>query len=379
MRAVCLHSPSRAAIRTVTSRATYQSTAASNAPRVCAFPISKPAQQPRLFSNSSQRSNNWRPRRGHDPHEELLRAKPLLSRDGMSRAARSPSTHGVILFAVASALGFWYYNLETVPVSGRTRFNFYSRKRVEEASKEQVKMLESEVLRSGGRFLDDWDPRTRLVKRVMKRLIPYSGMPDATWEIRVIDDDRTANAMVLPGGKVFVFSGLIPIAGGEDGMAAVLGHEIAHDVAEHAGEQLSSQVGVNVLLWSLLFLTGGIANNLIGGTLLDLVFAKPMGRRQESEADYIGLMMMAEACYDPRKALVFWQRMEQAQELAPPEWMSTHPSNESRISKISEWMPEALEKMRESNCKDAGYYGAFADVFRSALRGRDTMDRRRDV
>lgn len=238
---------------------------------------------------------------------------------------------------------------------------------MEAASDAQVKRLIWEVEHSGGRFLSDWDPRVAMVKRVMQRLIPVSGMEDADWEIRVIDDPHTANAFVLPGGKVFVFSGLLPIARNEHGLATVLGHEIAHNLAGHVAERMSSQIGINILLYSIIFLTGGIAilgTHFIGGAILDLLFSRPMGRMQESEADYIGLMMMAEACYNPHEALGFWQRMERAQQGEPPEWMSTHPSNFNRIQKIGDWMPKALEKMEQSDCRGTS---AFADLFRKAM------------
>ncbi|KAJ3558948.1 hypothetical protein NPX13_g9612 [Xylaria arbuscula] len=213
----------------------------------------------------------------------------------------------------------------------------------------------------------------------MRRLIPVSGMEDSEWEIRVIDDPHTANAFVLPGGKVFVYSGLIPIARNEHGLAAVLGHEIAHNLAQHVGERMSSQLGANILLYSLITLTGGIGilvTSWLGNVILDLVFSRPMGRRQEAEADYIGLMMMAEACYDPQEALGFWQRMKGMSEQEPPEWMSTHPSNSNRIQKIQEWMPKALEKLQESDCQGTA---AFADLFKRALVGNSFMERRHDI
>lgn len=133
---------------------------------------------------------------------------------------------------------------------------------------------------------------------------------------------------------MFVYSGIIPIARNEDGLAAVLGHEIAHNLAQHIGERMSGQIGINILLGSFVLMTalwGGaiLGTQLFGGTVLDLLFSRPMGRKQETEADYIGLLMMAEACYNPEQALGFWQRMEhmqQQKEGAPPEWMSTHPS-----------------------------------------------------
>lgn len=136
------------------------------------------------------------------------------------------------------------------------------------------------------------------------------------------------------------------------------------------------------------FWGGAILGQLFGGSLLDVLFARPMGRLQETEADYIGLLMMAEACYDPKQALAFWQRMERLQQTSPPEWMSTHPSvsrrpccpncfaprercvdpvqNHNRIEKIKQWLPEALEKRAQSDCAGTA---AFADRFRRALAG----------
>ncbi|KAI1306197.1 peptidase family M48-domain-containing protein [Xylaria venustula] len=333
----------------------------------------------RSFSHTTRRRNDWRDPRRKDPSDELRRAKPLFTSEGLSRFIRSPSLHTVIVLSVAGAVTFYFMNIQTVPVSGRQRFNCYSEAKVRATGEAQAKRIEWEVERAGGRFLPDWDPRTRLVKKVMKRLIPVSGIEDSEWEVRVIDDPHTANAFVLPGGKVFVFSGLMRIAGNEDGMAAVLGHEIAHNLAEHVAERMSSQLGANILLYSLISLTGGIGilvTTWLGNTMLDLVFSRPMGRRQEAEADYIGLMMMAEACYDPREALGFWGRMKKMQEEEPPEWMSTHPSHDNRIQKIQEWMPKALEKLQESDCQGTA---GFANLFRQALVGHHYMEKRHDI
>ncbi|KAI0426570.1 peptidase family M48-domain-containing protein [Xylaria sp. FL1042] len=342
--------------------------------------LAPPASHPqRLFSHTARRRNDWRDPRRRGPADELRRAKPLFTSEGMARFLRSPSLYTVIVASVAGAVVFYFMNIQTVPVSGRQRFNCYSEAKVRATGEAQAKRIKWEVERAGGRFLDDWDWRTRLVKKVMRRLIPVSGMEDSDWEIRVIDDPHTANAFVLPGGKVFVFSGLIPIARNEHGMAAVLGHEIAHNLAEHVAERMSSQLGANILLYSLISLTGGIGilvTSWLGNALLDLVFSRPMGRRQEAEADYIGLMMMAEACYDPREALGFWERMKKANEAEPPEWMSTHPSHSNRIQKIQEWMPKALDKLHESDCQGTA---GFANLFRQALVGHGFMEKRNDI
>lgn len=134
-------------------------------------------------------------------------------------------------------------------------------------------------------------------------------------------------------------------------------------------ERLSQNIGMNILLGSLLLLSaaipgGFLAVNFLGGSLLDVLFGLPMGRAQESEADYIGLMMMAEACYDPREAVNFWRRMDRAQQVQPPEWLSTHPSNQSRIEKLSGFLPQALERREMSDCRGTA---AFAEKFRRAL------------
>lgn len=288
----------------------------------------------------------------------------------------------MIVLSFVGAVAFYFSNLQTVPVSGRRRFNCYSEAKVNATGAAQARRIEYEVERAGNRFLSDMDPRTRLVRRVMRRLIPVSGMADSEgtdWEVRVIDDPRVANAFVLPGGKVYVYSGLIPVARDEHGLAAVLGHEIAHNLAEHVAERMSSQLGANILLYSLITLTGGIGilvSTYLGNAVLDLVFSRPMGRRQEAEADYIGLMMMAEACYDPRAALGFWERMKKMQQEEPPEWMSTHPSHSNRIQKIQEWMPKAVDKMHESDCQGTA---GFANLFRQALMRRNTMEQRDDI
>ncbi|KAG8168915.1 hypothetical protein KVR01_001664 [Diaporthe batatas] len=343
----------------------------------------------RFFSHSSIRPREIDPRKqpqvDYDPnlgdpwyHHRLRNAKPLF-RGNARTIIRSPRTHTVVVVSIALALAFYWYNIEVVPVSGRRRFNCYSEATVQDMSDMQYKRLIYDMERSGARFLGDWDPRTLMVRRVMARLIPVSGVDDGTkWEVHVIDDRTTANAFVLPGGKVFVYSGILALARTESQLAAVLGHEIAHNLAKHFGERLSQSIGESFFLGSALMLLAAtpltfIAGWLFGGDLLSLLFSRPMGRMQESEADYIGLMMMAEACYDPREAVTFWQRMDrmhQQSEVEVPEWASTHPSNQHRIERITGWLPKAMEKREASDCH--GTQG-FAEMFRRAMARGDVM------
>lgn len=169
-----------------------------------------------------------------------------------------------------------------------------------------------------------------------------------------------------------MYSGLLRLTRSDAQLAAVLSHEIAHNLAKHHAERLSQSVGETFFLGSALMLLAAtpftfVFGYMFGGSLLDLLFSRPMNRMQESEADYIGLMMMAEACYDPREAITFWQRLETVQSqlgTEPPEFMSTHPSNQHRIERITKWLPEAVEKRQASDC--VGTQG-FAEMFRRAM------------
>ena len=169
------------------------------------------------------------------------------------------------------------------------------------------------------------------------------------------DSPGNANAFILPGGKVFVYSGILRITRSEDGLAAVLGHEIAHNLAQHHGERMSGTIGPNMLLYGLILMTAPVpgaffALQALGGWLLDTLFGRPMSRKMESEADYIGLMLMAEACYDPWEAIHFWRRMERAVKAGDaveiPEWMSTHPSV---CSVVSSPLPLSLSQLTASS------------------------------
>ncbi|HTY13389.1 MAG TPA: M48 family metallopeptidase [Candidatus Omnitrophota bacterium] len=176
-----------------------------------------------------------------------------------------------------------------------------------------------------------------------------SSVPAFNWEFNVIDDPKTVNAFCLPGGKIAVYTGILPVAKNDSGLAVVLAHEIAHAVAKHGAERLSQLLLANygsVTLadamksepkqtQDLLTLAYGVGANV--GILL------PYNRLQESEADHIGLILMARAGYDPREALSFWQRMEAIESGSTPEFLSTHPITSERIAAIQNELPEALK------------------------------------
>ena len=186
------------------------------------------------------------------------------------------------------------------------------------------------------------------VRQIGQRLARAAEKPEYTWEFAVIDDRKQVNAFALPGGKVAVYTGLLPVAQDSDGLAVVMGHEIAHVIARHGAERISqglaTELGANVLGAAA---GGGASANLILaayglGTQLGILL--PYSRTQESEADRIGLILMAKAGYDPRAAIAFWERMARASSGGgTPEFLSTHPGHETREAQIREWLPEALQ------------------------------------
>lgn len=194
-----------------------------------------------------------------------------------------------------------------------------------------------------------------LVKRVGQRIANVSSLTNAQWEF-VVFDSKEANAFCLPGGKVGVYTGILPITKDEAGLATVIGHEVAHASARHGAERLSNQMllqtggqvlGTTVSLadprWQ------GVATTVYG-LGANVGYALPHSRGQESEADRIGLLYMARAGYEPEAAVGFWQRFAEYNKNSrsgTPWFLRTHPLDETRIQRIKEWLPEARREMRK--------------------------------
>ena len=172
------------------------------------------------------------------------------------------------------------------------------------------------------------------------------------WEFILINQS-SANAWALPGGKTAVFTGLLPILQDEDGLAAIMGHEVAHAVLQHGIERMTQQALLDGALELTSMALGDMSESDRDATLQALSglssigVALPFSRTHESEADEVGLYFAAEAGYDPRAAIRVWERMaESSGNNAPPEILSTHPSHDTRIVDLQEWMPAALEIYR---------------------------------
>jgi predicted Zn-dependent protease len=170
----------------------------------------------------------------------------------------------------------------------------------------------------------------------------FETLKDYEWEYILIEEPETLNAWCMPGGKIAFYTGILDITENEDGMASVMGHEIAHAVAKHSLERASQSLALKVGTTILdIALEGALSSSSADDYLVNLGLTLPFNRLQESEADYLGLSFMTMAKYDNNEAYRVWERMQKAQEgKTPPEFLSTHPSPKNRIEKIKNWIPE---------------------------------------
>jgi metalloendopeptidase OMA1, mitochondrial len=235
----------------------------------------------------------------------------------------------------------------TVPVTGRRQVMMMSE------GEEQKLGLDAyqEVLKKA-KLATDPEVNAQ-VTRVGRRIADATGKTDYQWEFKVFED-KQANAFCLPGGKIAVYTGILPITRDDAGLAAVIGHEVAHAIARHGGERVSQQGLVQVLLGATSVALSQqnpavqqVAIAALGGGAA-VGYLLPYSRAQESEADYLGLLYMAKAGYHPSAARDLWVRMAEASKgrERPPEFLSTHPTEATRIKQIEGWIPEALKHYR---------------------------------
>lgn len=207
------------------------------------------------------------------------------------------------------------------------------------------------------------DPNAQLVQRVgqkmasaVEKFMKDKGMSKRLagykWEFNLVNEPKTVNAWCMPGGKVVVYTGLLPVTQTEEGLAVVMGHEIAHAVARHGSERMSQMLALElggVALSTALSTKPTQTNNAFmkaigAGTQLGVL---AYSRTHETEADKMGLVFMAIAGYDPNASLSFWERMAKSGGASPPQILSTHPSNETRIKDIKAFLPQAMKYYRK--------------------------------
>ena len=262
-------------------------------------------------------------------------------------------SQSMIVLAMSVAL-ISLVGCETNPYTGRSQLLMTS------VSQEmQMGAQAYHQVKSDPKMRQSQDPREiEPVKRVAARIIEaakrskYAEIAqEFQWEVTIIKDDKTMNAFALPGGKIAVYTGIFPVARTEAGLAAVLGHEVVHALARHGAERMSQGQLTNAALQ-----VAGAATGAAGGSgmLSQAAMAAlgagaqvgvllPFSRKHESEADYIGILLAADAGYDPRESVLLWERMGQLSGGASPsEFLSTHPNHETRIIQLKKWMPEAM-------------------------------------
>lgn len=252
------------------------------------------------------------------------------------------------------AAGVYYVShLEKVPFTGRTRF-MTMKEREEERLGEM--MYQKLLVTHGAHILPGNHPYSIRVSEVAKRLVASSPLSNKPWTFHVIDNPQ-ANCFVIPGQHVFVFTGILPIFQDEDGMAAVLGHEIGHQIARHSAEKLTLYKGL--VLLEILVSTIFDIPKFFQRTLFNLAIDLPFSRKCETEADHIGVLLMAKACYNPEAAVGVFERLAKYSEKSTSRmssYLSTHPASASRALKIKEWLPEA-RALRSKHCDE--FWDAF--------------------
>ena len=258
-----------------------------------------------------------------------------------------------VLVFLASAMAL--SGCTTVPETGRSQLRLIS-----EEQEVRLGLTEFSKIKESSPITEDARQR-RMIERVGKRIARVAPLPDARWEFVMFDKPDEANAFCLPGGKVGVYTGILPVTESEAGLATVISHEVAHAVARHGAERVSQELLIQT-----------------GGQLLDVVLASqspqwhsaalaaygiggqvgvllPYSRTQELEADYLGLLYLARAGYDPREATAFWKRFGRYQQRRGGntniEFLSTHPLDETRIEAMEERMGQAVAEYRKSGWK----------------------------
>ncbi|MGD9185615.1 MAG: M48 family metallopeptidase [Desulfobacterales bacterium] len=246
-----------------------------------------------------------------------------------------------------------------VPITGRQSLHLVPERELLTLSLQQY----NDVLQKSKLSTDN--QKVAKVRRVGNRIakaaesfLAESGHQDLIknfqWQFNLIEDDETANAWVMPGGKAAVYTGILPFTKDETGLAVVLGHEVGHALANHGNERMSQGLLANMggmalsaAISSQPQMTQELAMAAFGaGASIGVLL--PYSRLQESEADHIGLILMARAGYDPRQAVPFWQRMNKAPGSRPPELLSTHPAPETRIANLKALIPQAMAYYRGS-------------------------------
>ncbi|EDK46393.1 conserved hypothetical protein [Lodderomyces elongisporus NRRL YB-4239] len=285
------------------------------------------------------------------------------------------------LYIGGGLIAFYIYNLHEAPYTHRRRFiwiPFWIEQKIGDYSYRQI------MAQYGLMILPHLNPLYARIGGIMNKLLATAIENDENlkqrqhlqqlhWEINIIQNDQLPpNAFILPNGKIFIFSSILPICQNDDGIATVLSHELSHQLAQHSSEQLSSQPFYMALLTILYSLTG---ISWFNDMLINGLLTMPASREMETEADHIGCEILAKSCFNPRQAVKFWERMGNMEQKLMQlsrgigsgglvgEWFSSHPATSKRIHDIETWMPQLVEIRESSECYEYGKFHNFNSNF----------------
>tara|TARA_Y100000590_G_scaffold10969_1_gene13485 strand:- start:53 stop:880 length:828 start_codon:yes stop_codon:yes gene_type:complete len=243
----------------------------------------------------------------------------------------------------------------TVPITERKQLQLIPESKLNaKAAQIYEKVKKNEKLSDDISQLNEIKEIGKKIEYSISEYFDRSNIKDPTigfdWEYILIDNKKIKNAWCMPGGKIAVYTGILDVTKNTDGLAAVMGHEIAHAVAKHSVERASRNVATNVVLQVTDILSGGkisTVNRTTGmntvGLLTQMGILNPFNRKQETEADYLGLIFSSLSGFDIRETSKIWERMKKANKgKIPPEFMSTHPSPDNRIKKINDWVNDII-------------------------------------
>ena len=251
--------------------------------------------------------------------------------------------------------GFVFHSCASAPITDRKQLKLIPEAKLNaQAAQIYEKIKEKEKLSKDTKKLGEIKEMGKRMQDSISEYFYQSNLKDPTlnfqWEYILIDNKKIKNAWCMPGGKIAVYTGLLDVTKNTNGLAAVMGHEIAHAVAKHSVERASRGVLINTTVQITDILTGGKLSRInrstgtdTVGMLAQLGIMNPFSRKQESEADYLGLIFSSLSGYDIRETTKLWERMKEANKgKEPPEFMSTHPSSDKRIKQINNWINEII-------------------------------------
>ncbi|AMD21049.1 HEL232Wp [Eremothecium sinecaudum] len=299
------------------------------------------------------------------------RQYPPIKSNGVSTINQPYFRYRKVGYLVPFGAAFYIYNLDEVPVTHRKRFLWVPRNLELMIGDYSYNCMLQETQ---GKLLPADHPLTVEATKILRRLLAavkdraYSEalyLDNLDWKVHIVNDyNLLPNAIIIPGGRVFIYGNMLKLCENQDGLATILSHELAHQVARHSAEQISKSTVY--LAASIIFswLTGFYIPN----DWVDSLLKKPGSRAMETEADLMGIMIMSKACFNPQEAVRLWNRVHKFEKMSGQDtsfdFMSTHPASAKRVENMRKWLPKAQEVYGESCEPVNNLYNVFQTVFR---------------